>query len=226
MNKIKQSRSTALFASILLLISSIVFTIAVAFLDVEVNPDSGKNIGLSTINLAFHKAFPYNSLLHNISEYSGYIPVLFAAFFAVMGIGQPLKHKSFKKIDNVLFFMAAFYVLVVFTYLIFEKLCINVRPIMLDGEWEASYPSSHTLFSITLCASTILVNDLFYAKAKWRKIMNIASYVLMFAVPIMRLFSGVHWLSDIIGGVIISITLVSILNYALFYVRSSSKKDK
>ena len=97
---------------------------------------------------------------------------------------------------------------------------------MLDGEWEASYPSSHTLCSITLCASTILVNDLFYAKAKWRKIMNIASYVLTFAVPIMRLFSGVHWLSDIIGGVIISTTLVSILNYALFYVRSSSKKDK
>jgi undecaprenyl-diphosphatase len=226
MNKIKQSKSTALFASILLLISSVVFTIAVAFLDVETNPEGGHNIGLSTINLAFHKSFPYNELLHNISEYAGYIPVLFALFFAVMGAGQALKHKSFKKVDNVLYFMAAYYVLVGFVYLIFEKLCINVRPVMLDGEWEASYPSSHTLFAITLCASTILANDLFFAKAKWRKIMNIAAYILMFAVPVMRLFSGVHWLSDIVGGVIISTALVSFLNYAFFYVRSSEKKDK
>ena len=226
MNKIKQSKSTALFASILLLISSAIFTIAVAFLDVEANPDGGHNIGLSTVNLAFHKSFPYNSLLHNISEYAGYIPVLFALFFAVMGAGQALKHKSFKKVDNVLFFMAGYYVLVGFVYLIFEKFCINVRPVMLDGEWEASYPSSHTLFSITLCASTILVNDLFYAKAKWRKPMNIAAYVFMFAVPVMRLFSGVHWLSDIVGGVIISTALVSILNYAFFFVRNSSKKEK
>ena len=226
MNKIKQSKSTALFASILLLLSSVVFTVAVAFLDVNVNPDSENNIGLSTVNLAFHKAFPYNEVLHDISEYAGYIPVFFALFFAMMGIGQALKHKSFKKVDNVLYFLAAYYVLVGFVYLIFEKLCINVRPVMLDDEWEASYPSSHTLFSITLCASTILVNDIFYAKAKWRKPMNVVAVILMLSVPIMRLFSGVHWLSDIVGGIIISTALVSILNYALFFVRNSGKKDK
>ena len=72
MNKIKQSKSTALFASILLLISSIVFTIAVAFLDVKVNPVGGHNIGLSAINLAFNKSFPYNELLH--------MPVIFLCF--------------------------------------------------------------------------------------------------------------------------------------------------
>ena len=226
MNKIKQSKSTALFASILLLISSIVFTIAVAFLDVKVNPVGGHNIGLSAINLAFNKSFPYNELLHKISEYAGYIPVLFAAFFACLGAGQALKHKSLKRVDNVLYFLAGYYVIVGFVYLIFEKLCINVRPIMLDGEWEASYPSSHTLFSITLCASTILVNNIFYAKAKWRKAMNAFAILLMLAVPVMRLFSGVHWFSDIIGGVIISLALVSILNYVLFFVRSSAKKSE
>ena len=225
MNKIKQSKSTALFASILLLISSIVFTVAVSFLDVKENPDGGHNIGLSSVNLAFHKTFPYNEVLHNISEYAGYIPVLFALFFALMGAGQALKHKSFKRVDNVLFFLAGYYVIVGFVYLIFEKFCINVRPIMLDGEWEASYPSSHTLFSITLSASAILVNDIFYAKAKWRRPMNVLAYIFMLSVPVLRLFSGVHWLSDIVGGVIISATLVSILNYAFFFVRSSTKKN-
>ena len=225
MNKIKQSKSTALFACLLLLLSSIVFTIAVAFLDIKENPDGGHNIGLSAVNLAFHKSFPYNELLHNVSEYAGYIPVLFAAFFAIMGAGQALKHKSLKSVDTVLYFLAFYYVLVGFVYLIFEKLCINVRPIMLDGEWEASYPSSHTLFSITLSASAILINNIFYAKAKWRKPMNILAIIFMVSVPILRLFSGVHWLSDIIGGVIISATLVSILNYALFFVRNTAKKN-
>lgn len=224
MNKIKQSKSTALFACLLLLLSSIVFSVAVAFLDVKENPNGGHNIGLSAVNLAFHKSFPYNELLYNISEYAGYIPVLFAVFFAVMGVDQALKHKSLKRVDPVLYFLAFYYVLVAFTYLIFEKLCINVRPIMLDGEWEASYPSSHTLFSITLSASAILVNNIFYAKAKWQKPMNILALIFMVSVPILRLFSGVHWLSDIVGGVIISTTLVSILNYALFFVRRTAKK--
>lgn len=226
MNKIKKSKSTALFASIMLLISSVVFTAAVSFLDVRQNPDGGHNIGLSTVNLAFHNAFPYNGLLYNISEYAGYVPVLFALFFAVMGMAQAFKHKSLKKVDNALYFLAVYYVAVGFVYLIFEKFCVNVRPIMLDGEWEASYPSSHTLFAITLSASTILVNNIFYAKSKWHKVLNILAIIFMISVPIMRLFSGVHWLSDIVGGVVISATLVSFLNFALFFARSSAKKER
>lgn len=226
MNKIKKSKSTALFASIMLLISSVVFTAAVSFLDVRQNPDGGHNIGLSTVNLAFHNAFPYNGLLYNISEYAGYVPVLFALFFAVMGMAQAFKHRSLKKVDNALYFLAVYYVAVGFVYLIFEKFCVNVRPIMLDGEWEASYPSSHTLFAITLSASTILVNNIFYAKSKWHKVLNILAIIFMISVPIMRLFSGVHWLSDIVGGVVISATLVSFLNFALFFARSSAKKER
>lgn len=226
MNKIKKSKSTALFASIILLISSVVFTAAVSFLDVRQNPDGGQNIGLSTVNLAFHNAFPYNGLLYNISEYAGYVPVLFALFFAIMGAVQAFKHKSLKKVDNALYFLAVYYVAVGFVYLIFEKFCVNVRPIMLDGEWEASYPSSHTLFAITLSASTILVNNIFYAKSKWHKVLNILAIIFMISVPIMRLFSGVHWLSDIVGGVVISATLVSFLNFALFFARSSAKKER
>ncbi len=226
MNKIKKSKSTALFASIILLVSSIVFTAAVSFLDVSPNPDGGHNIGLSTVNLAFHKSFPYNGLLHNISEYAGYVPVLFALFFAIMGAAQAFKHKSLKKVDNALYFLAVYYIVVGFVYLIFEKFCVNVRPVMLDGEWEASYPSSHTLFAITLSASTILVNNIFYSKTKWHKALNIMAIIFMISVPIMRLFSGVHWLSDIVGGIIISATLVSFLNFALFFVRSSAKKER
>lgn len=226
MNKIKKSKSTALFASIMLLISSVVFTAAVSFLDVRQNPDGGHNIGLSTVNLAFRNAFPYNGLLYNISEYAGYVPVLFALFFAIMGAAQAFKHRSLKKVDNALYFLAVYYVAVGFVYLIFEKFCVNVRPIMLDGEWEASYPSSHTLFAITLSASTILVNNIFYAKSKWHKVLNILAIIFMISVPIMRLFSGVHWLSDIVGGVVISATLVSFLNFALFFARSSAKKER
>jgi undecaprenyl-diphosphatase len=46
-------------------------------------------------------------------------------------------------------------------------------------------------------------------------VISIVLLVMMLAIILLRLFSGVHWLTDIIGGVILSVLLISIYNLAM-----------
>ena len=42
-------------------------------------------------------------------------------------------------------------------YILFEKVVINYRPILIDNELEASFPSSHTMLAICTSVSSLLV---------------------------------------------------------------------
>ena len=86
---------------------------------------------------------------------------------------------------------------------------------------EASYPSSHTLLSICICGSSLLINKYLFNNKKIYKYINIVSIISMVLIVLGRLLSGVHWASDIIGSIIISITLLKILE--TYYL--SIKKD-
>ena len=54
--------------------------------------------------------------------------------------------------------------------------------------------------------------------------MNIASIVFLIFVPLGRLFCGVHWLTDIIGGYLIGAALVALLNFALLSIPDKATK--
>ena len=70
--------------------------------------------------------------------------------------------------------------------------------------------------TICICISSIIVNKKTYNN-KITKITNILSLIIMIITVIGRLISGVHWFTDIIGGIIISssllMTLYTIINY-------------
>ena len=80
----------------------------------------------------------------------------------------------------------------------------------MDGQLEASYPSSHTLLGITLCLTAALQLN-FRDRNLERKVRNqrilIALGVL---VVVTRFFSGVHWFTDIVGGVLLGLTLTAL----------------
>jgi undecaprenyl-diphosphatase len=101
------------------------------------------------------------------------------------------------------------YGLVVGIYVLFELVIINYRPVLVEGELEASYPSSHTLMSTFILLSTAyLINHLFKDSHKVIKnILIIICYILCALMVVFRLLAGVHWLSDIIGGLFISLCL-------------------
>ena len=104
-------------------------------------------------------------------------------------------------------------------YVLFEFVVINRRPVLIDGYLEASYPSSTTvLVMCVMITALIQVNARVSGKIKRRILQGVLVTFILFMV-IGRLISGVHWLSDIVGGVLVSVGLVCLYKFSL-YMRS------
>lgn len=63
------------------------------------------------------------------------------------------------------------------------------------------------MLTICLCGSSIMINKKFYNN-KLTNYMNTFSIIIILVVVILRLISGVHWFSDILGGIIIASALL------------------
>ena len=127
---------------------------------------------------------------------------------------QLIKRKSLLKVDKRLLFLGGFYVVMLLVYVLFEHVIINYRPFLIDKELEASYPSSHTMLALCVCLSSLLISKYYFNK-KAVKIVNIVTIILMFVLVIGRVLSGAHWITDIIGGIIISAFLVYLYDYLI-----------
>ena len=206
--------------SIVLIILSVLFTALVKNVDVKPIGPNESMVGFADINKLFHNLIGSNMIIYKITEVLGYIPIVMALVYVFIGLKQLIKRKSLLKVDKEIYVLALFYVLVVGVYVFFEKFVINYRPILIDGLLEASYPSSHTLMSICLCGSSIIINKKLF-KNKFGDIENVLSVILILLIVIGRIISGVHWFTDILGGIIISSTLL-----VIFYSIISSIKPK
>lgn len=164
-------------------------------------------IGLKAINVAVADSVPYNSFWYDLSEILGVLCLLLAGGFAVFGIIQLVTRKSLKKVDKKIYLLAAFYVLIAVLYAFFEIVIINYRPALLTGEKEASFPSSHTVLSLCVCLSSVTVLGYYVKNKKVLCAANIALAALGALTVFARALSGVHWLTDIIGGVLLSFAL-------------------
>ena len=150
----------------------------------------------------------------------GIIPILMSMVYAIIGIKQLIKRKSINKVDTEIIILGIFYIVVISIYILFEKYIINYRPILMNGFLEASFPSSHTLMTVCLCGSSIIINNKLF-KNNFTKILNFLSLFIIIIMIIGRFISGVHWLTDIIGGMLISSFLL-----ILFYSVVSIKERK
>lgn len=206
-----------LILSIILTIVSVLYTILVKTVDVKKIGPKGSLVGFATLNSLFKNIIGSNMTIYKITEILGYLVFLLCLFYAIIGIYQLIKRKSLKEIDKQIYLIAGFYVLVLMVYILFEKLIINYRPVLIDGELEASFPSSHTVLSICVCLSSIMLSRKYISK-KYVDIVNVITIILMLGVLIGRLISGVHWISDIIGGIIISMTLIMYFKTCLRYI--------
>ena len=205
MEKVKNEKYTPIILTVL----SIIYIIFVKIVDVRNIGPNNSSVGFSSINDMFRNLLGSNMVIYKITEVLGGIALLIAAVYAVVGVVQLIKRKSLLKVDKKIIALGILYVLVVIVYVLFEKLIINYRPILIDGELEASFPSSHTMMAICICISAITMNKSYIKDMKKRKIANISCLILMILIVIGRFISGVHWFSDILGGIIISITLLS-----------------
>ncbi|MCR5830221.1 MAG: phosphatase PAP2 family protein [Lachnospiraceae bacterium] len=194
-----------------LMAAAILFTVMVATIDVRPIGPNGSSVGLAGLNSAFADAFGINKVLYVISEVCGYPAIIVALAFVALGAYELVKRKNIFKVDYCILSMGVLFVVVMILYILFDKMPINYRPILeSDGTLESSFPSSHTLLAVC-----ILIPAIFSVGRiiKDKKIAFIITSVLAFlavVVVICRLFSGVHWLTDMIGGVFYSLALVCV----------------
>ncbi len=205
--------------SILLGIVSIIYIIMLKTIDVKPIGPYHTKVGFAAINNFVHIHLPKNIIWYNITKYLGYLTFILVIYYAVIGLKQLIKGKSLKKVDKKILLLGAFYVLVGIVYVIFEKVIINYRPVIMGDELEASFPSSHTMLALCVCASSLIMSKYYIKGEKTKQILDIVTWVVMVVLVIGRLISGVHWLTDIIGGIIISGFLLSILNACLNIIK-------
>lgn len=220
-------KNIVLTISILFMVLFITFTILVMNIDVQpIGPNDSK-VGLSTINGAFADTVGQNETWYKISDYAGYLALLIPVGFALLGLFQVIKRKSLLKVDRHLILLAVFYVIVLCAYITFEIFKVNYRPILVDGVLEASYPSSHTLLSLCITASAIFESHLLLKNKKALLISADILFVTIGSVVLVgRILSGVHWLSDIIGGVLLSVSLVCFFIYDVLFTNEIIKRKQ
>lgn len=209
------------FISTILFLLAIGFTVLVKVVDVKQVGVNETSIGFGTVNQFVFNFFGVNMIWYHITDWLGLVPIFMAMAYALIGFVQLVKRKSLFKVDKEIIILGIFYIIVIALYLFFEKVIVNYRPILMDGFIEASYPSSHTLMTICLCGSSIIVNRKLFNN-KITKFMNILSIAIVLITIIGRLISGVHWFTDIIGGIFISIALLMTLYSTINLIKKES----
>ena len=190
----------------------IIFTILVKFVDVQAIGPIGSKVGLAGLN-ELYLVKTSSTLWDNISDIIMAISLLVACLFVVIGIAQWVHRKKFKEIDRNIFIMAGLYIAIIVVYVFFEVVVVNNRPILEKGELVASFPSSHVLISVSILFSALIQAHKYYITSnKLMFFVDIAISILTVTLVISRILSGVHWITDIIGSLLISGALVFIHN--------------
>ncbi len=200
-------------------ISGVLFLVLIALLktvDVANVGVAGTSIGLSSINTAFAKLTGVNEIWKKITTVMGVFLILAVAAFALLGLVQLIKRKSLLKVDREILSLGGLYVVTAVMYVLFEKVIINYRPILMDGatEPEASFPSSHTMLACVVMGSTLVLVDRYVKNKNLATLLKVLCVIVLLVTVVGRAISGVHWLTDIIGGVLLSITLVGFFRVA------------
>lgn len=204
----KKKNKISLLTCASLLILFLIWTALVRFIDVKAIGPQASSVGFATLNKHFHELIGVNMSLYTVTDLLSIIPILFVIGFAALGLIQWIKRKSILKVDLSILSLGVFYVLTAAFFVLFEIFPINYRPVLIDGILEASYPSSTTLLVTCIMPTAIMQLN---ARIKSPIIKRLTAFILSFFTAFMvigRLISGVHWLTDIIGGILLSAGLV------------------
>ena len=214
-----QTKSNIIITACLFLVF-IIFTIIVKYVDVKAVGPLQSEVGLASINLAVFKVFGTSKVMYDITEILGYLTFLVIAFFAGLGLYQLIKYKSIKKVDYKMLVLGGFYVVVLIFYALFEIVIVNYRPVLVEGGLEASYPSSHTMLSVCVISSAMIIaSEMLSGKKGLSITVVIIGYALILLTVIGRLLSGVHWFTDIFGGVLLLFALIMLFYTAIEFIR-------
>ena len=205
--KTKTKQRIAIAAAVL----TVILVILIKTVDVAPIGPNGTSIGLSHLNQAIHDAIGINQGIYTITEIGGILAIGVVAVFAIMGLVQWIQRKKLMKVDRELLVLGGLYVILGFLYVFFNKVAINYRPVIMPGEVlpESSFPSSHSMLGCTVMGSAYLLVDRYVKNPTAVKVLHVLCIINMIVIVGGRFLSGVHWFTDILGGILISIALIA-----------------
>ena len=185
-----------------------VWTAAVILTDVQHIGPLQSAVGMAAINQGFHALTGVHMSLYVLTDWLSLFPISLCIAFAVLGLMQWIRRKQLLRVDFSILMLGLFYLLVLACYFLFEIIVINYRPVLIQGILESSYPSSTTMLVLCIMPTAIMQWN---ARIQNRRIRCLVAAMLTAFTIFMvacRILSGVHWLSDIVGGVLLSAGLV------------------
>lgn len=197
--------------------------------DVAAVGPEGTAIGLSKLNVAVHDLFGENLGWYKVTNILGYLAILIALCFAAIGGLQLIRRRSVLKVDKEILLLGCLYVVTVILYILFEKVIVNYRPLLLpDGEGiEASFPSSHTVLSCVILGSGLFLLKRYTKKNRTVRLALTVVFAVMLALIVAgRLISGVHWFTDIVGGLLLSAALLNAYEGLLKLWKKGDKRKR
>lgn len=205
-----------------------ILIVLVRFIDVRPIGPEGTSIGLSRLNSFFFRLSGVNILWYHITDWLGVAAILVAFLFAMAGFVQLIKRRSIFKVDREILALGCLYIVVIGLYVLFEIVIVNYRPIIMpDGiHPEASFPSSHTMLVCVIMGSAIMLIGKYVKEKQLCRVLRGFYSAIIGMTVIGRLIAGVHWFTDIVGGVLISIFLLSLFSEVLKRTRRNTIEGK
>ncbi|MBQ5833546.1 MAG: phosphatase PAP2 family protein [Clostridia bacterium] len=191
-----------------MLLAFVLWTVSVCFVDVRAIGPQGSAVGFAALNESVHRLTGVNMTLYTVTDWLGLVPIAVAFGFSVFGAVQWGKRKALRKVDRSILLLGGFYVLVMAVYVLFEILVINYRPVLINGFLEPSYPSSTTVLVLCVMPTAMMQLRARIKKNAFRRLGTLAIVAFIAFMVIGRLLSGVHWATDILGGIFFSSGMV------------------
>ena len=196
-----------LHTGIFWLVAFCLWTLAVSSIDLQPLGPGGSQVGLGSINGPVQRLIGFHRWLYELTDLLSIIPLCCAAALGLLGLTQWIRRRHLLRVDRSILVLGIFYMAVGLCFLLFEQFPVNFRPVLAEGVLEASYPSSTTLLVLTVMPTATL-----QLRQRVKNCRMLCTAIQLYSVLMVmgRLLSGVHWATDIAGGMLLAAGLVEL----------------